>query len=383
MTKSKQDVAGAVGSPTATATTIDYIGGGRGNWVLNWETRYIVRGLRAQKLTARPQNIGHTRWGKLGNCWYLLALERHLIRNRILHFCNRYVYLHDALYKRIHPSNTVFLTWFHGNPKFGQANLMELLEQLVKASRHLRGIVVSCKISQQVLVDAGIAPAQIATIPLSIDLETFSPPTDAQRKSVRDRLGIPPSAICIGSFQKDGKGWGEGREPKLEKGPDVFLDAIARLHERYSNLHVLLTGPARGYVKQGLEAIGVPYTHSYLQNYLDIVDYYRALDLYIIASRDEGGPKALLECWATGVPLVSTQVGMAADLIQHRCNGTIVQIEDAAGLSDCAAMLIEDVELRSACRDRALNDISAYDWSRVSELYYKTLYAPYLRGSAT
>ena len=38
-------------------------------------------------------------------------------------------------------------------------------------------------------------------------------------------LGLPASAFVVGSFQKDGVGWGEGLEPKLIKGPDVLLAA--------------------------------------------------------------------------------------------------------------------------------------------------------------
>ena len=44
----------------------------------------------------------------------------------------------------------------------------------------------------------------------------------------RTRLGLPGSAFVVGSFQKDGVGWGEGLEPKLIKGPDVLLAVAER-----------------------------------------------------------------------------------------------------------------------------------------------------------
>ena len=69
------------------------------------------------------------------------------------------------------------------------------------------------------------------------------------------------SAFVVGSFQKDGVGWEEGLEPKLIKGPDVLLAAVERLRQRVPELWLLLTAPARGYVKEGLERIGVPYRH--------------------------------------------------------------------------------------------------------------------------
>ena len=56
-------------------------------------------------------------------------------------------------------------------------------------------------------------------------------------------------------------------------------------------------------------------------DYFSVVDYYRASDLYLITSRSEGGPLSLTESWATGVPVVSTRVGMSADYIRDGENG--------------------------------------------------------------
>jgi glycosyltransferase involved in cell wall biosynthesis len=55
---------------------------------------------------------------------------------------------------------------------------------------------------------------------------------------------------------------------------------------------------------------------------------YEAIDLCIVASRDEGGPRAVLESMAIGVPLVTTRVGQAADLVGHEENGWLVEVED-------------------------------------------------------
>jgi glycosyltransferase involved in cell wall biosynthesis len=249
----------------------------------------------------------------------------------------------------------------------------------MEAASQVEKIVASCQITRQSLVKVGIPETKLVTIPLGVDLARFTPPTPASREAIRASLGIPPEALCIGSFQKDGAGWGDGLEPKLIKGPDVFLEVIARLSARYKNLLVLLTGPARGYVKQGLERLGVPYIHHFLDNYHEIVRYYQALDLYIIAARNEGGPAALLESWATGVPLVSTRVGMPADLIKHRQNGLLADVEDVASLTEFAVTLIEDFQLRENCRSQALEDVQQYDWPLIAERYYCELYQPVLK----
>jgi len=243
---------------------------------------------------------------------------------------------------------------------------------------YIQKIVVSCHISRKILVELGIPESKIVTITLGVDLARFLPPTLESRLSVRTSLRIQKDIICIGYFQKDGVGWEEGDEPKLVKGPDIFLKVVSNLAARFNNLLILLTGPARGYVKKGLEKMGIPYIHRYLSNYHDIVPYYQALDMYIITSRSEGGPKALLESWATGVPVVSTRVGMAADLINHGKNGMLAEIDDVRNLTNHSIALIEDATLRERCCHQALEDVRKYDWPLIAEQYYQELYHPFL-----
>src|SRR5204862_7356630 len=104
-------------------------------------------------------------------------------------------------------------------------------------------------------------------------------------------------------------------------------------------LHVLLTGPARGYVSAGLERLGVPHSRALLPDLDAVARAYRAIDLCLVTSRDEGGPKAVLESMATGVPLVTTRVGQAADLVRTGENGWLCDVEDAGGLAAAVAQV--------------------------------------------
>jgi glycosyltransferase involved in cell wall biosynthesis len=326
------------------------------NWIFSWIGHYVTTYLKQQNATA-----GH------------VIDDPHGLRNQIIHFIDRYAYLNDA-FRYLHPSNVVILSWFHGDPA-----AQSYLTSLAEAVPHLQKIVVSHHATQQALQDYGVPASKLVLIPLGVDLSRFAPTTPAARLQIRADLQIPENAICIGSFQKDGVGWGEGLEPKLIKGPDIFLEVVANLSIRYKNLMILLTGPARGYVKQGLEQLGVPYIHHFLTDYRDIGRYYQALDLYIIPARCEGGPASLLESWATGVPLVSTRMGMPADLIRHGLNGMLAEVEDVTGLTGMALELIENEAQREYCRRQALEDVKQYDWPLIANRYYVELYQPFLR----
>ena len=45
---------------------------------------------------------------------------------------------------------------------------------------------------------------------------------------------------------------------------------------------------------------------------------YNVLDLYIVSSRIEGGPQAILECAISKTPIVSTDVGIAGEVLHHQ-----------------------------------------------------------------
>jgi glycosyltransferase involved in cell wall biosynthesis len=122
-------------------------------------------------------------------------------------------------------------------------------------------------------------------------------------------------------------------EPKMIKGADIFLRTIELLQQKVPELFVLLSGPARGYVKAGLERLGVPYRHVFLKYYPEVGRLFHALDVYIVSSRQEGGPKAVLESMASGVPIVTTRVGQAMDLVRHDGNGWMVDVNDAEALA--------------------------------------------------
>jgi len=346
-----------------TGRTHVYLMSDGGNWALDWETRYLQKGLlEVHGINAR---IAHQPW---------------MFRNQILHFVSRYALLFGPFIK-LHSSNNIFWTWYHGHPNDPNPMMrraFELLPQVVPLSNR---IVTSCQLSKEILIAQGVPRHKIVIIPIGIDLQRFVAPNAIERAIARKALGIPESAICIGSFQKDGDGWEEGLQPKLVKGPDVFLETVRYLSQSYSNLVILLTGPARGYVKRGLDKLGVAYIHHQLKDYFDIVSYYHALDIYIIASRAEGGPKALMESWATGVPVVSTRVGMSADRISDGVNGMLAEVGDALTLSEKACRLIEDREYREQCRQGGLISVQECDWRIVATQHYEQLYRPLLQAS--
>ena len=259
------------------------------------------------------------------------------------HYTSQFV-LQDARY--FSTRHRISIDYFHGDPSGdpGFAHNHAGLKRYGEAITRLR---VSHSRMQGLALEAGIEAARIHRIPIGVDLARFPLQSAASRTGARKRLDIPESAVVIGSFHKDGVGWGDGLEPKLIKGPDVFLRVVSALKESVPELWVLLTGPSRGFVREGLAKAGIPFRHFVTSNYSEISACYHALDAYLITSRDEGGPKALLEGMASGVPMITTRVGQAMDLARPGANAWVSETEDVDGLLAGALQALGDLDLRA------------------------------------
>jgi glycosyltransferase involved in cell wall biosynthesis len=261
-----------------------------------------------------------------------------------------HIWKHCATHQAIFLAGQFFLTnddwlaiphrigfsYFHGLPNTGDKSFDSVYAGLCRNHNHLYRIQVSHSQMRDAVLQTGIDPSKVHLIPIGINLSYFHYRDIQLRQKQRASLGIPENAFVIGSFQKDGNGWAEGLEPKLIKGPDIFIQTLEVLKASIPELFVLLTGPARGYVKSGLERLKIPYRHRFLKDYPDVGRLFPALDLYLVTSRQEGGPKAVLESMASGVPLVTTRVGQAMDIVKHGQNGWMVEIDDVDGLAHWA-----------------------------------------------
>ena len=260
---------------------------------------------------------------------------------------------------------------FHGLPGTGHPEFDELFEKIEKNRDQLQRIQVTHREMEEALVGVGIDRKILHRIPIGIDGRVFRPFTPADRERTRAILGVPGNAFVVGSFQKDGTGWGEGFEPKLIKGPDLFVEACARLAAAHPNVFVLLSGPARGYVKEGLKEKGVPFVHRVFDNPDEVGTLYPALDAYLVSSRQEGGPNAVLESMATGVPLVSTPVGQATDLVKDGVNGLLVPKEDSEAMSAALLRVAREEIDREAIRAEGFVTAGQNDYRAQDPLWKK------------
>jgi len=134
------------------------------------------------------------------------------------------------------------------------------------------------------------------------------------KKKLRNKYGFKNEDFLVGSFQRDTEG-SDLISPKLVKGPDIFIKLIKDLHKKNEQVVAVLTGKRRGYVISELEKNNIPYRYFEMTNFPMMNELYNILDLYLVTSRLEGGPQALVECGQTKTPILSTDVGIANQIL--------------------------------------------------------------------
>jgi glycosyltransferase involved in cell wall biosynthesis len=201
-------------------------------------------------------------------------------------------------------------------------------------------VAISPAIEQELRDNFHIGRAhQYRVVPLGFDLSSFAAVDDGTRAGARRELNLPAEAEVVSTV---------GRLTAI-KQHHLFLEAIAAAARSRPQLIAMIAGDGelRGDLERYAARIGVADRVRFLGWRRDLATIYGATDVFLLTSRNEGTPVALIEAMASGVPGVSTDVGGVKDVINSDAVGTRVPDGDAAGL---AAALVRYLSDRESCR---------------------------------
>src|SRR5207253_11518069 len=117
-------------------------------------------------------------------------------------------------------------------------------------------------------------------------------------------------------------------------------------------------GELRAALEQTARDFGLADRVRFLGWRRDLPTIYGASDVFLLTSRNEGTPVALIESLASGVPGVSTDVGGVRDVIDAN-TGAVAPFDDAAGLAAAVTRLLADRGLRQMMGERGRASVVA------------------------
>lgn len=150
----------------------------------------------------------------------------------------------------------------------------------------------------------------------------------------------------------------------MEKGLDVFADAIRELDARKVKHRVLVIGegPARPWFEQQLpSAIFVGHQEG--------VDLARALassDVLLNPSITEAFGNVTLEAMACALPVVAAEATGATNLVRDGVTGMLVDYSDIDGFADALEAYVNNPELRRRHGEAGLEVAKTMDWDRIN-----------------
>jgi glycosyltransferase involved in cell wall biosynthesis len=201
-----------------------------------------------------------------------------------------------------------------------------------------RTILVSQQVRDDSVTRRLVRPERAVAIRNGVELERFA--SRANRSRCRAEHGAQDAdvvAIAVGRLDE-------------QKGLDVLLDALARLELAALRLQTWLVGdgPLRAELEQRAAALGLERHVRFLGRRDDVAALLSASDLFVLPSRWEAMPIALLEAMAAGLPCVASEVGDCPALLHEGGHGVLVPPGQAGPLADAIVRLARDPELRAA-----------------------------------
>jgi len=174
-------------------------------------------------------------------------------------------------------------------------------------------------------------------------------------------LGIPSDAPLIGCI---------GRLAE-QKGHTYLLQAAAMVikSEPLTFFLIIGDGPQAGELKNQARQLGIQKNVIFTGSRSDVEELLACLDLYAMASLWEGMPISVLESMASRVPVVTTDIPGARDLIQHGENGWLVPPADYKAMAQAICDLMASPSLRNSLAQRADDTVQQYSIEAVTDRY--------------
>ncbi len=219
-------------------------------------------------------------------------------------------------------------------------------------SRYRHVITVSPVVSSDLHRLYGVPLPDMTVVPNGFSPQEFSPERRGRlRSEVRSRLGVQDGQVVLLVVANELR----------RKGFGVLLEAVARLRD--PTVHVLLLGrtPPTAFTSQ-IARSGLGDRLHYVGAASDIGWYHAAADLFVLPTQYEAFCLAIVEALASGLPVITTAVPGAGDLIEPDVNGLVQN--DPMDAAELSSLLVQglDGHRRERWSRSAAASVRSYAW---------------------
>ncbi len=203
----------------------------------------------------------------------------------------------------------------------------------------------------------------------------------AQKFDARVPMEVIPNGVNIAHYVEVERQWQPTRMLLVgrlvyQKGIDLLLDALAELKSLDWTLSLVGDGPQAENLRSQAEELDI-LERIRFESWLSgdaLLAQYQAANLFVLPSRHEGMPNAVLEAMACGLPVVASRIAGNEELVVTGETGLLVPSEEVPALKDALAELISDAPRRQEMGMAARRYIEEhYAWSQIAGKYLALL----------
>jgi glycosyltransferase involved in cell wall biosynthesis len=239
---------------------------------------------------------------------------------------------------------------------------------ILRASRWLyprasHVVTVSEGIRRMLLEDYGLRPERATAIPNPIDLE-----------KIVEQASHPPPFFPSVPFLLH-----VGRLNTKQKAQEVLLQAFSSLRPRYPNLQCVFIGegPDRARIEERARALGLDNAVFLLGWQSNVAAFMARACLFVLCSRHEGWPMALVEAMACGCPVIATDCPTGPkEILGDSEYGILVSPDNPDELAQAIQRLLENSDLREFYKKQSLRRAQEYDSKHIASRYISLLNLP-------
>ena len=305
--------------------------------------------------------------GKSLTSWMKLARVARRHKADVIHARGTGGWMDAILASRACPGTRLVLG-FHG---FETPTAWTLRKRMVARLGSLAGarfVSVSRSGVTQLMTECGVSATRGDWRPNGVCRERFAPRAEADVAATRARFGLPPNAVVVGTVAS----------LTPIKRLDVLIRAAAILSAGIDRLHLLIVGdgPLRTDLLDLARSVGIGDHVHFAGWQADIADLLQAIDVYVCSSDSEGMSNALLEAMAAARPIVATDVGDNAILLDQGRAGYLIPPASPEKLAAAISELLSRPKNRDELAQAALRQAQGFDFRRTvqaHERYYAAL----------
>ncbi len=195
--------------------------------------------------------------------------------------------------------------------------------------RYFPVVVAVSQPIKEVLQENGVSKEKLKVIKNGIFFDDYGQLDAGAMHEIRAALGLENGEICLLNI---------GRLSHQKAQANIVL-AAKKMREKYSLLKFFIVGegPLREVLEKQIADEGLQHCVKLLGFRSDTANLLRIADVFLLPSRDEGMPMALLEAVASKVPVIVTPVGDIPNVIVNKESGVLVPVDDIDAL--CAGIM--------------------------------------------